>query len=545
MIDYSKLSDEELLALKNKDYSKLSDETLLALKSSNQAKKEGALSKLNRGAFNVASGALETVNAPFELAGEALRMPIEGDSNFRAPSIVQRLGLGEKTALPPENPFSLTNKLLRAGAAGGQALLRGQENAAGTARQAYNADRGATGAVEDAALAALTGKLAPKVANAPVDAAAKIPGAILKGGKEVVKSVGKKALRTLGPTEEALSLRYNRPQDLAAAKNIDDLSADFAKNVDNLRDQVRALDDEAWGTLLKLKAEPKSKIINILKGIRRELVGKGGSKIGDSDKAAVAKFDEYISRVESLKQNGSTKGTEQFLDQEQLRDIVQSIRRDADYSDPKFEPLNNAIKKFAHGVDQQLKNNGNYKEVMAKLAPKTKALNEAISEFKLLKDNETGKFIPSNTTAQKLSLINKEKRPETKRIIGTIKEHTGVDFEDQVRLSKAKEQFKPGAENSRGSARTAAGALAGLILEPFIPGPQGLPTAILGTLGRSADYYGGSAAGKIIDMASRSGTKVGNLLSAANTNPRTSQILELVKQLAQRSPIARPFLLNQ
>lgn len=512
------------------------------LKKSKVADKPKLLNQLGKSTLNTVSGAMETLGLPLDLLGESLRLPIEGKADFRPPSILQRLGFADRTDQPPANPISLVMKLLRAGASGASSLPKGLSAAGEAARGAFNQDRGVMGAIEDTAAAAMLGKLAPQVMDAPVSAFSNLVKQGAKATRGVVKGVGKKTLRTLGPTEEALSLRYNRSQDLAAAKNIDDLSMDFAKNVDDLRDQVRALDDEAWGTLLKLKAEPKSKILNILKGIRKDLVGKGGSKIGDADKAAVAKFDQYIERVNQLKQKSAAKGAEQFLDQEQLRDIVQSIRRDADYSDPKFEPLNNAIKKFAHGIDQQLKNNGNYKEVMEKLAPKTKTLNEAISEFKLLKNNETGTFIPSNTTAQKLSLINKEKRPETKRIVGAIKEHTGVDFEDQVRLSKAKEQFKPGAENSRGSARTAAGALAGLVLEPFIPGPQGLPTAILGTLGRSADYYGGSAAGKVIDLIKKGETGVGGLLKKASSNPATNNILELVRVGARRQPLIQPFM---
>lgn len=508
--------------------------------------KEGVLSKLNRKAFNIVSGAVDIANAPYEFAGEAMRMPVEGDPYFRPPTILQKIGWAEKTKEPPANPFAIANRLLRAAAAGASALPEGLENAGGSARQAYYADRGVMGVVEDATLAMLTGKIAPNLANAPVDAALEVPGVVAKAGKAIVKGTGKKALRTLGPSDEALSLRYNRPEELAAAKNIDDLSSDFAANIDNLRDQVRVLDDEAWGTLLKLKAEPKSKILNILKGIRSDLIGKGGSKIGDADKQAVAKVDEYISRVQSLKQKGSTKGTEDFLDQEQLRDIVQSVRRDANYGDPKFEPLNNAIKSFAKGVDKQLKDNGNYKEVMEKLAPKTKALNDAIDEFKLQKDSQTGKFIPSNTTAQKLSLINKDKRPETKRVVKEIKEHTGVDFEDQVKLSKAKEEFVPGAERSRGSARTVAGSLGGMVLEPFIPGVQGLPTLVGGSVGRLADYYGGSASGKIIDAVRGSKTKIGEMFSGLNQSPAKSKIADLLVEVLRKQPVLNPFLrLNQ
>lgn len=496
---------------------------------------ESISTKVGQKALNIASGALETLNAPYELVGESLRLPIEQDSDFRAPTILQRLGLADKTALPPENPFSLVNKLLRAGAGALSGIPEGKSLE--KARQAYFQDRGLMGVVEDTVLGVLLGKVAPQVLAAPGAAALKAPGAVAKGAKNVVKGAGKKALRTMGLSEEALSLRYNRPNEVINAKSIDELSGAFTQSLDDLRTKVETLDNEAWDTLLKLKAEPRSKLISIIQNVKREVQGTGKVKIGDADRAAVKKLDEYIARIKTIKQPGTTSGTEQFIDQTQLRELLQSIRRDIDFDNPASEPLNNAIKSIQGKVDAVLKQNGNYAEVMDQLAPATKTLEEAKRLFKVKFEN--GRFVPSDTTAQKLARINQEKKPETARIVDMIKKQTGVDFADQVKLSNAKQQFKPGAENSRGSARTVMGGLAGMALEPFIPGPQGMPTLVLGALGRASDYYGGAAAGKIVDAASKSGTKVGSLLSRAS-NPRTSRILDLVRMGISRQPIIQP-----
>lgn len=52
---------------------------------------------------------LDTVNAPFELTGEAIRVAGEGNvKSFRAPSIVQDFMPSTKTEEPPTNPFTKT-----------------------------------------------------------------------------------------------------------------------------------------------------------------------------------------------------------------------------------------------------------------------------------------------------------------------------------------------------------------------------------------------------------------------------------------------------
>ena len=66
-------------------------------------------------AGNIGMGALETVNAPFQVAGEAIRGASESEplqmasasdpSGFRWPSIVQRLAPSTRTEEPPADPF--------------------------------------------------------------------------------------------------------------------------------------------------------------------------------------------------------------------------------------------------------------------------------------------------------------------------------------------------------------------------------------------------------------------------------------------------------
>src|SRR5258708_36295885 len=62
-------------------------------------------SRLLSGAGKVGQIGLETLAAPFQMVGEAIRTAGEGGS-MRAPSIVQRFKPSSRTAEPPTDPFT-------------------------------------------------------------------------------------------------------------------------------------------------------------------------------------------------------------------------------------------------------------------------------------------------------------------------------------------------------------------------------------------------------------------------------------------------------
>lgn len=96
----------------------------------------------------------------------------------------------------PENPFSVVNKVLRAGAGAVGGIATG--NPLESARAAYHAPRGTTGVVEDTAMGLLLGKISPSVAAAPLDATAIAAQKTLSGAK------------TLQPKRRRVLLKRNK-----------------------------------------------------------------------------------------------------------------------------------------------------------------------------------------------------------------------------------------------------------------------------------------------------------------------------------------------
>jgi hypothetical protein len=499
------------------------------------------LSKINQKALDVAHTGLEALALPIEIPGEIIRGVVENPqaplSDFRAPSIIQRAFPSTQTNEPPAFIADTANKLLRGGAGAVDAAVRGSNILEG-ARASYNAPRGTMGTVEDTALSLLMGKIPTgtgvSMAEAPMRVASEAIGSVTRGAKSVAKGVGKGAIRVaLGPTAENQSLLFRRPNEVKGALMGDDLADKFASTVNDLSVKVGELDDVAWDSLLKLKSESRAKILKTLEKVRHEFVGTGKSKIGDADLKAVSQIDRYIERTRNIKQAGVDPKLDQMLDQHQLRDIVQSVRKDARFDLPETDPTNRAVQAASAKLDAMLKDNGNYAEVMDRLAPATKSLKEAASKFRLKREPGVG-FTASDTTAQKLILSGRKNKPETRKILDRLKQQTGEDFLDQAKLAGAKEAFTPGTENSRGSARTAFGALAGLAAEPFVPG-KGVSTIVGGAVGRTADYYGGAMAGKLIDALRSGNTAVAKVLNAAKTakGERSSSVIELIKELTK------------
>lgn len=498
--------------------------------------------KIDVGTAKVAGTVLDMFNAPYELAGEAIAAPLE-QRPMRAPTL-----FGGQN---PENPISVVNKLLRAGAGAIGGIPSGTPLE--SARAAYNVPRGTMGAVEDTAMGLLMGKLAPKTVSAPLDAASVGASKLAKGASNVASAVGKKAIRVgLGPTEEAQIALANRPQDLARQTDFTGLSEKFAQNTNELANKLTDLDNQAWNTLSGLKAEPQSKLVNILKGVKQQFVGTGKTNIGNADRKAAAQIDSYIQRIKDIKQPGATKGTEQFLDQPQLKNIIQSIQKDANYSLPESDPVNLAVKAARAKIDAYLKDqNPDYEAAMKPVADATSALKDAVGKFRL--ERQTGgEYQPTGTTVSKLQLSVKDKRPEITRALDQIKNTTGIDFADEAKLTDFKQQFEPGAK-AQGSrrvnlGRAIGGGVSGL-LSVLTGGSVGTDIAatggggaIGGMVGGATDYYGGPMAKSIIQMLGQTKTGTGNVLSAVNSKLQGTPLQSIIQRLLQSEPILSPVL---
>lgn len=370
------------------------------------------------------------------------------------------------------------------------------------------------------------------------------------------KPLARKMLSSvLGPSEEAIAARFKRPTAIKAAvkRPYVNLAEDLASTTNKLSEEVRALDDQAWGTLLKLKSEPQSQIIKILSNAKKEFIGSGGAKVGDADKKAVRQIDAYIQRVKLLKQKGATPGTDQMLDQGQIRELIQSIRNDTQFNLPETDPVNRAVQIAQGKIDEYLKTgNPDYEKVMKPLAEKTQLLKETARAFNL--KNDRGSFIPSDTTAGKFPQFLDEKKTYSRALLRKLKDATGKDFVQAAQDYKNAAQFAEGATSPNGSRRvnvfkgigraagTAIGAGAGFAFGP-VPGGAGsvagnlLGDAIGGVGGAYIDKQGGAVAAKLIDMLSKNpNSAVARLLTnqVGRQNPRinASPLMALIYQIA-------------
>lgn len=336
--------------------------------------------------------------------------------------------------------------------------------------------------------------------------------------------VRKSMSAVLGPSEDAIAAKFKRPSALNKAKPYVNLAEDLASTTNKLSDEVSALDDQAWGSLLKLKAEPQSKIVQILSNAKKEFVGSGGAKVGDADKKAVAQIDDYIERVKNLKQNGATPGTEQFLDQGQIRELIQSIRNDTQFNLPETDPVNRAVQSAQGKIDEYLKaQNPDYETIMKPLAEKTQLLKETARAFSL--KNDRGQFIPSDTTAGKFPQFLDEKKTFSRGLLRKLKDATGKDFIQAAQDYKNAAQFGEGATNPNGSRRvnvfkgigkavgTIAGGVMGLVGGPLGAGAGSVTgnligDAIGGVGGAYLDKQGGAVAAKLIESLSKNPNSV-------------------------------------
>ncbi len=371
------------------------------------------------------------------------------------------------------------------------------------------------------------------------------------------KPLARKVLSSvLGPSEEAIASRFKRPAAIKAAakRPYVNLAEDLAATTNKLSQEVSALDDQAWGTLLKLKAEPQSKLVQILTNAKKEFIGTGGAKIGDADRKAVRQINEYIERVKNLKQKGATPGTDQMLDQGQIRELIQSIRNDTQFNLPETDPVNRAVQIAQGKIDEYLKTeNKGYEQVMKPLAEKTQLLKETVRAFNL--KNDRGSFVPSDTTAGKFPQFLDEKKTYSRGLLRKFKDATGKDFVQAAQDYKNAAQFAEGATTPNGSRRvnvfkgvgraigtTAFGVPSFLMGGPLAAGGWGLAGNLLGDAigglgGAYLDKQGGAVAGKLIDMLSRNPTSaVARLLTnqVGRKNPQinASPLMALLYQLA-------------
>lgn len=248
-------------------------------------------------------------------------------------------------------------------------------------------------------------------------------------------------------------------------------------------------------------------------------------------------------------------GTSEAIRQSQLKEIIQSVQKDATYGLVKNEPVNRAVKAVRAGIDSYLKGeNPTYAEAMKPVKEATAALEDTIKRFNLQKhatNPELG-YVPTTTTLTKLKNLIAEKNPEVMRAVEQLKKTTGVDIADEAKLTAIKQMFQAG-QKTNGSRRVMAGRAIGGGLSALLSlinggsigtdiAAAGGGGAIGGVIGAGADYYGGPMAKGIIDTLRKANSGVGNVLSAINNKAAGTPLEDVVRRLIAGEPALAPLL---
>lgn len=506
-----------------------------------QPDKPGFLSKANQVAGNVVQTGLDVLNAPFEVVGEALRLPMEGApiSDFRAPTIIQRGLENSMTASnPPANPFTQVNKGLRSMAGAAQGLPGGIDSAIEGGKAAYNADRGMMGPIEDMALGVVAGKFLPQVANAPMDAAVKGGKALVRGAEGILPSIGRKAIRAgLGPTEEATSAMFKNPEAIKAATNIgpSDIAHEIAGGHKTVTDKIKTIEEEVSKVLrpspyLMEGATPKDKVLQIIKTARKDI----GFTVTPQQKYVKEILDGISDNLKQLRETVS---------EVQLRDLVQKVTDAVKYGKKEYSGTDIPLMKVRKSLDTILKKNLDYAALMEKEVPLQRLADGLEDSFGLKRSVGEG-FVATDTTASKLNtILGETKEVRSQEILKNLSKETGVDYIQKVKDHKMAQQFVPGVKRSEGSARTLLGGALGTSVGGVAGGwgGAGIGSAAGGLAGRGLDYYGGSVAGKIIEALSNGNTKVGGLLKSLSSGPNKTPFRELLQQILKNPGFFSPL----
>jgi hypothetical protein len=502
-------------------------------------------------ALTVAKSPFDLVAAPFQVVGEALRMPIEGDSNFRAPTILQKIGIADKTAEPPADPINLANRLVRAGAAG---VSTGNIT---TARNEYHRPADLIDTGTDVAAGILSGKLIPNIANAPIEAIANAPAELGAAAKATASGLGKKLVRVmLGPSTEAQSARYANPAAFKAAPFEGGVADDVANTANTLSKKISEADTAAWNTL-RTSYDPydgavhKSEVMSLLKDAKDRLKVFGGGIVGRAAKGAIKAIGEIEKDIQEVgKHVGGTLKSQQgtpsitrkntYLPEQSVKGILQALDQNIDWDAKELQPVNELLETARVGLDGRLKGqNTNYKQAMEPVAEMMDALTGLKRKFNLSRVRGEG-FAPSDATINNVKSVGRREMPETGRVLGGVKKYTGHDVQAEANTARLKREFNPTHEDrARGSARTLSGTVLGNAIG-WLTGHPAAGSLVGAATGRLADVYGGAAAGELIDATKKGSVSLNQLMEKMKGNPNLPAIASLLEQIKKVAPAAAP-----
>lgn len=359
-------------------------------------------------------------------------------------------------------------------------------------------------------------------------------GKVLPKLWEGVKYFGKKALTTLGPSEEAITARLaGGAQD--NAKNYGALAEDFSGTMKKLKGQIAEKSGQANALLSADKDIPRPYIESALddgiKGL--QVAGKEGPVVfGPTDKSALKTLEGLKSDIADLPDT---------LSQQDLKKIIQKMDDNINWDDQSQNKLNQILEGLRHNFDSTLKfQNKGYAKAIEPVSERLQLMNDLKRQFNLKNVPGEG-LVPTDTTATKMQSSLRDNKQVTQGNLEQLKGYTGDDYAAQAKDFQLANQFdRTGAQGSR---RTVLGtALGGLI-------GHGNPVAMgAGALtGATLDKYGGKVLGKMIDGYVKAGNsqvfgKFAPILEKASE--KGPDALAVAGSLLQNNPEFRALIDN-
>jgi hypothetical protein len=326
---------------------------------------------------------------------------------------------------------------------------------------------------------------------------------IIQGVKSIASGAGsipgwiaKKALTTLGPSEEAVTARMAGKAQ-PTAKSYPELAEDIVGTVKNLGQQTGELDAKA---ATHLSDEPKFKKADVIKPIDNQLnnLKFQGQVIGPEN--------EKIARTLETLKNGFSKLNDKISEKD-VKQLIGIIDSNTNWADQTNEGLNNAFKDIRNGLDEGLlkPQNPEYAEAMKPVAERMQVMNAIRKKFNF--QNVPGEGLgPTDTTASKIQNALGENKAVTQEDLGKLKDFTGRDFLNESNDYRLAKQFQSTGLN--GARKAVTGASLGAAAGSAIPGVGPiLGAGVGGSLGAVADKYGNQSVGAIIDLARKAASK--------------------------------------
>lgn len=452
---------------------------------------QGILQNADVMAGKVANLGMEAIQAPFEMAGEAMRGA--GDylmgqkTDFNAPKLFGGQGA--------QDPFGYANKVARTAVAGLSAPLRGQSMSQ-QARAEYNRPQSNIDTMADVTTGLASTFLAPKISNAPMEAVAEGLGKAKSlfsskpGVPSMFRKASAKALSLLGPEEDALLKRMENPEAIKQAGTVADVSNSLPGVANKFNTVIGHLSDKADDVISTSKyleegAFSKDEVMGSVEKARRNLGGIYTDESRSAEKV-IKRIQEKFKRVRNT------------VSQNQVKTIIKDLDSEIPWTKVWKSPetltaTDRAMIDMRTNLDSALKaKNTPYAELMKPVSDAIQARGEFIKKFNLEKVRGGGYQLGDNTVNRMANTMN-DNKVASQRVLGQVKETTGEDVLSRLENAKAKEQFQAPTSNT---------------LDDIL---RFKPSTIISLI---QDKMGRSVAGKVADIINKAG-KAPNVFGGA------------------------------